>query len=112
MKEIKAYLRPHQLDEVVDALEADPESPGVTVTEVKGYGHPKGGGPAEFTRRVKLETVVPEAWVDRVVETIIEKARTGRFGDGKIFVSSVNRAIRIRTGEKGDEALTHPQDQG
>ena len=111
MKEIKAYIRPHHLDRVVDALEAEPERPGVTVSEVKGFGHPKGGGPAQLARRVKLETVVPDEQVEGVIALITEHARTGRFGDGKIFVSGVEGAVRIRTGERGQKAVTFPEDE-
>lgn len=110
MKEIKAYIRPHQLDRVIDALEADPESPGVTVSEVKGFGHPKGGGPAQLARRVKLETVVRDKQVEKIIRVIAEHARTGRFGDGKIFVSGVEAAVRIRTGERGRKAVTFPEE--
>lgn len=109
MEEIKAYIRPRQLDRMIDALETDPESPGVTVSEVKGFGHPKGGGPAELTRRVKLETVVRDEKVEGVIAMIVEHARTGRFGDGKIFVSGVEAAVRIRTGERGRKAVTFPE---
>ena len=109
MKEIKAYIRPHQLDRVVDALEAKPESPGVTVSEVKGFGHPKGGGPAELMRRAKLEIVVPDTQVESIITLITEHAQTGNFGDGKIFVSDVEGAVRIRTGERGEEAVTFPE---
>ena len=109
MKEIKAYIRPHQLDHVVDALESEPASPGVTVSEVKGFGHPKGGGPAELTRRAKLEIVLPDEQVEAVIETITEHARTGNFGDGKIFVSEVEEAVRVRTGDRGRKAVTFPE---
>lgn len=105
MKEIKAYLRPNRVDAVVDALEADADRPGVTVTEVRGFGHPKGGGPARLTRRAKLEIVVPDDQVERVVEIIVRKARTGEHGDGKIFISDVADAVRVRTGERGTTAV-------
>ena len=111
MKEIKAYIRPHQLDRTVDALEAGPEGPGVTVSEVKGFGHPKGGGPARLTKRAKLEIVVPDDEVEETIQAIIEHARTGNFGDGKIFVSDVEAALRIRTGERGTAAVTFPGDK-
>lgn len=105
MKEIKAYLRPHMLDAVVDALEARSEMPGVTVVEVRGFGHVEGDGPVELTERVKLEIVVPDAMADRVVDTIVEEARTGSAGDGNVFVSDVADAVRIRTGERGEAAV-------
>lgn len=105
MKEIKVYLRPHQLDSVIDALEARPESPGVTVSHVHGFGHPKGGGPAEFLERRKLEIVVPNDWVEEVIEIIVDQAQTDHYGDGKIFVSDVEEAVRIRTGERGEAAV-------
>jgi nitrogen regulatory protein P-II 1 len=110
MKEIKAFIRPHQADHVIDALEASPESPGVTVSRVRGFGHPKGGGPATLTEQVKLEIVVPDADAEGVVDTIAEHAHTGRFGDGKIFVYDVADAVRIRTGERGEAAVQFPSD--
>jgi nitrogen regulatory protein P-II 1 len=109
MKEIKAYIRPHQLDRTIDALEAGPEGPGVTVSEVKGFGHPKGGGPARLTRRAKLEIVVPDAEVEATIEKITQRARTGNFGDGKIFVSGVEEAVRIRTSDRGEAAVRFPE---
>ena len=111
MKEIKAYIRPHQLDRTIDALEAGAEGPGVTVSEVKGFGHPKGGGPVQLTKRAKLEIVVPDEEVEETIQAIIERARTGNFGDGKIFVSEVEEAVRIRTGERGGAAVTFPEDE-
>ena len=109
MKEIKAYLRPHRLDVVLAALEAGTVRPGVTVTEVRAYGHPKGGGRAEPTRRVKLEVVILDEHVEEVVRTIVEHAHTGNYGDGILFVSDVSKAVRIRTGERDQEALQHPE---
>ncbi|WP_022835869.1 P-II family nitrogen regulator [Salisaeta longa] len=108
MKEIKAFVRPNQADRVIDALENSPESPGVTVSDVRGYGHPKGGGPAQLTQRTKLEIVVPDVQVESVLDTIIEYAHTGRYGDGKIFVSNVTGAVRIRTGERDEAAVRFP----
>lgn len=105
MKEIKAYLRPHMVDPVVDALETEPGLPGVTVSEVTGFGHAAGGGPVELTERAKLEIVVPDAEVEHVVGVIVQEARTGAPGDGKIFVSDVTGAVRIRTGERGEAAV-------
>lgn len=109
MKEIKAYVRPHMLDHVIDALEATPDRPGVTVTKVEGFGHPRAGEPAELARRAKLEIVVPDEQVEAVIGVIVEHARTGRVGDGKIFVYSVDEAVRIRTGERGRDAVTVPE---
>ena len=108
MKEIKAYVRPHMTDHVIDALEATPDRPGVTVTKVEGFGHPRAGEPAELSRVAKLETVVPDEQVEAVIDVIVEHARTGRVGDGKIFVSTVEEAVRIRTGESGRAAVSIP----
>ena len=108
MKEIKAYVRPHMADHVIDALEAEPDRPGVTVTNVKGFGHPKQDEPAELSRRAKMEIVVPDEQVETVVELIVKHARTGRVGDGKIFVYSVDEAVRVRTGERGKAAVSVP----
>ena len=109
MKEIKAYLRPRAVDAVVDLLEARPDAPGVTFSEVKGFGHPKGGGRPQRVERVKLETVVPDSQAGHIVDMIAEAAHTGNFGDGKIFVSGVEDALRIRTGERGKAAVTFPE---
>lgn len=109
MKEIKAYIRPHQVDHVVDALEAQSTSPGVTVTDVRGYGHPKGGGPAQITERAKLEIVVLDEYVEATIKTIVEHARTGNFGDGKIFISDITDAVRIRTGERSRAVVKFPK---
>lgn len=105
MKEIKAFLRPQMMDTVVDALEANPDTPGLTVSEVEGWGHPEGGGPPTLTKRVKLEIVVPDDWVEAIIHLIEDHARTGRPGDGKIFVSTVDEAVRIRTGERNRDAV-------
>ena len=105
MKEIKAFIRPQMLDPVVDALEARPDTPGLTVSEVRGWGHARGEKAPKLTERIKLELVVPDDKVDEVVNTITEKARTGHRGDGKIFVSPVAQAIRIRTGERNGRAI-------
>lgn len=109
MKEIKAYIRPTMLDRVIDALEEDPRTPGVTMTLVKGYGHSREEGPPEFAERAKLEIVVADDRVERTVSTIVEHGHTGRYGDGKIFISDVERAIRVRTGEE-DEAAVRPSE--
>ena len=112
MKLIKAIFKPHRLDAVREAL-ADVGVQGMTVSEVKGFGRQKGqteiyrGAEYQvyFVPKVQLETAVADELADRVVEAIAAAARTDRIGDGKIFVLDVDRAIRIRTGEEGDEAL-------
>jgi nitrogen regulatory protein PII len=112
MKMIKAVIKPFKLDEVRDALTKIGVE-GMTVTEVRGFGRQKGHTElyrgAEYVvdmlPKIEIELVVPDARVDLVVETIRKAANTGRIGDGKVFVSPVLDAIRIRTGEHGDEAL-------
>lgn len=112
MKRVEAVLKPHKLDEVKEALEAIGIT-GMTVTEVKGYGRQKGhceiyrGAEYEvdFVPKVKLEVVTEASRVPLIIETLMETARTGKIGDGKIFVTSVETTIRIRTGESGKEAL-------
>ena len=112
MKLIKAILKPFKLEEVKDAL-AEIGIEGMTVSEVKGFGRQKGHTEiyrgseytVDFLPKVKIEVVVGDDVVDKVVETIGEAAKTGKIGDGKIFVIPTEDAIRIRTGEKGDEAL-------
>lgn len=113
MKEIKAIIQPFMLQHVVDALKQIPDMPGVTVSEVKGYGR----GRAENSNKsvtawgtsvvpkVKLETVVADTMANEVVQTIQKHAHTGNIGDGKIFVYSVSQVIRIRTDESGEKAL-------
>ncbi|MFV1980890.1 MAG: P-II family nitrogen regulator [Rhodothermia bacterium] len=108
MKEIKAYIRPTMLDQVVDALLKHGDFPGVTVSTIEGFGHPKGGGPGELMKRVKLEIVVLDHQAEEVLQVIVDNARTGSFGDGKIFVSEVGDAVRIRTGDRGDSAVLDP----
>ncbi len=105
MKEIKAYIRNEMVDSVLDSLGSLPDSPAVTVVQTRGFGHPKGGGPPQLVDRTKLEIVVLDDQVDKVVNCIVEHARTGAFGDGKIFVSEVGTAVRVRTGERGKQAL-------
>ena len=112
MKKIEAIIRPFKLDEVKDAL-SECAIQGMTVTEVKGFG--RTGGKKEvyrgsayvvdFVPKVKLEIIVPEESVRQVVATITEAARTGKIGDGKIFVTPVDEVIRIRTGETGEDAI-------
>jgi nitrogen regulatory protein P-II 2 len=112
MKLIVAIIKPFKLDEVHDALNRIGIS-GMTVTEVKGYGRQKGHTEiyrgteyaVSFLPKVRLEVVVPSDQTDKALEAIIEAARTGQIGDGKIFVSSVDQAIRIRTGETNGAAL-------
>jgi len=112
MKKIEAIIKPFKLDEVKDALNAIGIQ-GMTVTEVKGFGRQKGhvelyrGAEYDisFIPKVKIEAVVSEAMVEKAVATIVEKAKTGKIGDGKIFVSSLEQIIRIRTGETGETAI-------
>lgn len=105
MKQIEAFLRPQMLDAVVDAVERLPGAPGLTFSRVEGFGHRIEGGPAQITERIKLEIVVPDEDVEQVLAVIAERARTGRTGDGKIFIAEVAEAVRIRTGERGDAAV-------
>lgn len=109
MKQIKAFLRPQMLDAVVDAVGKLPGAPGLTVSTLRGFGHRQEGGPPQMTERVKLEIVVPDEDVERVLDVIVEHARTGRTGDGKIFVADVAESVRIRTGERGVAALRPSQ---
>lgn len=112
MKLIKAIIKPFKLDDVREALHEVGVS-GITVSEVKGFGRQKGHTElyrgaeyvVDFLPKVKIETVVDDGIVDKVVEAIRKAANTGKIGDGKIFVLNVEQAIRIRTGEIGDEAL-------
>ena len=112
MKLIMAVIKPFRLDDVRDAL-SEIGIKGMTVTEVKGFGRQKGHTElyrgAEyavgFLPKIKLEVAVPSDLVDRVIESITTAAQTGKIGDGKIFVSEIEQAIRIRTGETGPEAL-------
>jgi nitrogen regulatory protein P-II 1 len=112
MKKLEAIIKPFKLDEVKNALNAIGIK-GMTVTEVKGFGRQKGhvevyrGTEYEvnFLPKIKLEIVIPDSIIDKVISTIIEKARTGNIGDGKIFLYSLEDVIRIRTGEKGEAAI-------
>ena len=112
MKLITAIIRPSKLDDVRDAL-TEAGVTGVTVTEVKGYGRQKGHTElyrgaeyvVDFVPKIRLETAVPDARVDVVIEAIVEAARTDKVGDGKIFVTPLDHAVRIRTGEIGEDAL-------
>jgi nitrogen regulatory protein P-II 1 len=112
MKKIEAVIKPFKLDEVKDALNALGVQ-GMTVTEVKGFGRQKGhvelyrGAEYDvaFIPKVKIDIVVADSLADKVVATIQEKAKTGKIGDGKIFISKLEEIIRIRTGEKGETAI-------
>lgn len=112
MKKIEAIIKPFKLDDVKEALN-DIGIQGMTISEVKGYGRQKGHKEiyrgaeyvVDFIPKIKIEIVVEASWVDKVVEKIQEAAYTGKLGDGKIFVLSVEKAIRVRTGEKGKEAI-------
>ena len=112
MKKIEAIIKPFKLDEVKEALHEVGVS-GITVTEAKGFGRQKGHTElyrgaeyvVDFLPKVKIEVVLEDDQVDRAVEAIMQAARTGRIGDGKIFVNPVEEVIRIRTGEKGSEAV-------
>ncbi len=112
MKKIEAIIKPFKLDEVREALSEIGVS-GLTVTEVKGFGRQKGHTElyrgaeyvVDFLPKIKLEVVVTSAMLDEVVETIIKAAHTGKIGDGKIFVSQIERVVRIRTGETDETAI-------
>jgi nitrogen regulatory protein PII len=112
VKQITAVIKPFKLDEVREAL-ASVGVTGLTVTEVKGFGRQKGHTElyrgaeyvVDFLPKVKLEAVVTEDVLDRAVDAIVKAARTGKIGDGKIFVRSVEQVIRIRTGETGSDAV-------
>ena len=112
MKKIEAIIKPFKLDEVKEALQ-EVGLQGITVTEVKGFGRQKGHTElyrgaeyvVDFLPKVTLELVVEATLVDRTVDAIVTAARTGRIGDGKIFVTPVEETIRIRTGERGKDAI-------
>jgi nitrogen regulatory protein P-II 1 len=112
MKRITAVIKPFKLDEVREAL-AEVGLTGLTVTEVKGFGRQKGHTElyrgaeyvVDFLPKVKVEVVVTTAQVDAVIDAIVGAARTGKIGDGKIFVTEVERVIRIRTGEQDEAAI-------
>ncbi|XBQ15567.1 MAG: P-II family nitrogen regulator [Oceanicaulis sp.] len=112
MKKIEAIIKPFKLDDVKEALQ-EIGLQGLTVTEAKGFGRQKGHTElyrgaeyvVDFLPKIKIELVVSDGRVDAAVEAIQNAARTGRIGDGKIFVTPVESAIRIRTGETGDDAL-------
>ncbi len=112
MKKIEAVIRPFKLDEVKDLL-LEEGIKGMTITEVRGYGRQKGHTETyrgseyqiEFVPKIKIEVVVPDEKADLVIDLILSVAKTGQVGDGKIFVSSIEEAIRIRTEESGTAAL-------
>ena len=112
MKLITSVIKPFKLDDVREAL-ADIGVQGITVTEVKGFGRQKGHTElyrgaeyvVDFLPKIKLEIAVGQAMVDSIVEAITKSAATGKIGDGKIFISSLDEVIRIRTGETGEEAV-------
>ena len=112
MKQITAIIKPFKLEEVREAL-ADVGVSGLTVTEVKGFGRQKGHTElyrgaeyvVDFLPKVKIEAAIADDLVDRVIEAIESAARTGKIGDGKIFVTHLEQVVRIRTGETGQEAL-------
>ena len=107
MHEVKAFIRPHRTTAVIEALHALPEMPGITVSSNIGYGRSVAPNSPAFreVEVTKIETVVPDELVSMVVETIQREAATGGAGDGKIFVTHVERAIRIRSGETGPDVL-------
>ncbi len=112
MKKIEAIIKPFKLDDVKDALHEAGVS-GITVSEVKGFGRQKGHTElyrgaeyvVDFLPKVKVEVVVEDGTADRVIEAIETAAKTGRIGDGKIFVSTIDQAVRIRTGDRGSDAI-------
>ncbi len=112
MKKIEAIIKPFKLDEVCEALNEIGVS-GLTVTEVKGFGRQKGHTElyrgaeyvVDFLPKIKIEIVAPETLVECIIETIVNTARTGKIGDGKIFITSVEQVVRIRTGETDETAI-------
>ena len=112
MKKIEAIIKPFKLDEVRETL-SEIGIMGLTATEVKGFGRQKGHTElyrgaeyvVDFLPKVKLDIIVSDSILEKVLETIIKVARTGKIGDGKIFVTDVSEVIRIRTGEQGDDAI-------
>ena len=112
MKKIEVVIKPCKLEDVKDAL-SSLELTGMTVSEVKGYGRQQGHTElyrgaeyvVDFLPKIKIELVVKDEIVDEVIKVIVQSAKTGKIGDGKIFVSSIEKSIRIRTGELDDEAL-------
>jgi nitrogen regulatory protein P-II 1 len=111
--EVKAIIQPFQLNDVIEALQEIAELPGVTVSDVRGFGRGRAAGAQdkiidgsiEYARKSKLEIVIPDHLLDRVLLTILNKAHTGNPGDGKIFISKVIDVVRIRDGERGERAV-------
>src|SRR5215218_5739525 len=112
MKKIEAIFKPFKLDEVREALSEIGVS-GLTVTEVKGFGRQRGHTElyrgaeyvVDFLPKVRIEVILPDEMIERAIEAIIRAARTGKIGDGKIFVTAVEQVVRIRTGESGEAAI-------
>ena len=112
MKKIEAIIKPFKLDDVKEALN-EVGIQGMTISEVKGYGRQKGHKEiyrgaeyvVDFIPKIKIEIVLQDDWAEKVVETIKTSAATGKLGDGKIFISDIQQAIRVRTGETGEEAI-------
>jgi nitrogen regulatory protein P-II 1 len=112
MKKVDAVVRPHLLDAVKTALQ-DVGIVGMTVSEVKGFGRQKGHTETyrgseykvDFLPKVKIEVVIPNELLEKVIEAVLRTGKTGKFGDGKIFVTSLDNVVRIRTGERGEDAL-------
>ena len=112
MKRVEAVIKPFKLEDVKDAL-AEIGITGMTVSEVKGYGRQKGHSElyrgaeyvVDFLPKIKMEMIVAEDMVEQTTSTIVEAARTGKIGDGKIFISDIEKIIRIRTGEEDNEAI-------
>lgn len=112
MKKIEAIIKPFKLDDVKEKL-TEIGITGITISEVKGFGRQKGHTELyrgaeyviDFIPKIKIELILPDSLVDGAVEAIIDSAKTGRIGDGKIFISSIDEVIRIRTGETGESAL-------
>ena len=112
MKKVEAVVKPFKLDEVREAL-SDIGVTGLTVTEVKGFGRQKGHTElyrgaeyvVDFLPKVKVEVIIADTLVERAIEAIVKAARTGKIGDGKIFITPVDEVIRIRTGETGEDAI-------
>jgi nitrogen regulatory protein P-II 1 len=112
MKKVEAIIKPFKLDEVKEALH-EVGIQGITVTEAKGFGRQKGHTElyrgaeyvVDFLPKIKIEVVMEDSMVERAVEAIQQSAHTGRIGDGKIFISAIEEAIRIRTGERGGDAI-------
>ena len=112
MKKVEAIIKPFKLDEVKDKLN-EIGVQGITVTEVKGFGRQKGHTElyrgaeyvVDFLPKIKMEVVIADTLVEEVISTIVKAAQTGRIGDGKIFITNLEDTIRIRTGERGEEAI-------